>query len=693
MGTINLSRLMGDVLKDAPWVEDVLAIAQDEIAGVNTGVVSARSIVRNAEGGSDDDSYRKSNQSEFEDVDEARKKKKLSIVRAAPYPNAIFILGEGDQFSEGWVTINGRHVLIGDDEHKALLGAAIFRDKTVDNIVKVGPLFANRESVDFEKAIPEFAKSYGVHVDHLDRAAGVWQSKREPSYLVETTFKDEAALDAYASKLGSDAPERQMAVARFIEDPKGKGALYEFHNVKDEEVAVHTLLKHGFDGQTVPLGSNRILLFDVDGSRHGNVDSAAKELGLTYLTTPGHVRFIEENEYKSVQNEYRKSKGQPTEESDNRDASNLQKAARSAKLLAEALERLTEGTDDNSSDTDGGHWVTLAGGQHILIGGAPQTPEEMEKRLKGLVQGRWAYPVLSDYQKVSKYFSSLNQDQLVEAHAMLQKMQGQSNFEKHILPILASRLDNDHAEKIIAQGQGKFADLTKQAIAQFGPQKTAEKVISESPEKYPLYSKDQKIAQDELVDTWNYSGWAPNQIRMQYQAGNMDGNRGQMLLNYYGENTGVRENGVPTTLRETMQARYDATQKYYADKGVDEVTVYRGSRGQVITPSALETWTESKDAALRMAGDSGYLFTATAPRSSIFWSADSEPRLVSALHPQEVTVFGAGIKVKLSARAYDIAPPEIKADFDKDRADAFNRYAKGYGMDTEYPFADEGGDR
>lgn len=258
-----------------------------------------------------------------------------------------------------WVTINGAHVFIGTDgQHHALVATGIYRANNVSSVGEVPALFHDPKTLAFEKEIPVIAKQYdGVNITGIERSAGVWQSSREASFLIQGETDNPVALDAFAAKLGTSAPEQQMAMARFIVDSHGKDFAYELTGVKNEEHAVSTLLKHGFEGMTAPLDSGRIVLLDTGGGSRANVKMAAKELGLHYTETPGSVRFIEEKEYGEVQNEYRRSKGQ-TQEVLRRDVPHLQEETCHDTLVQ--LIKLLEG------------WVTI-NGAHILIGGDGQS--------------------------------------------------------------------------------------------------------------------------------------------------------------------------------------------------------------------------------------------------------------------------------------------------------------------------------
>lgn len=252
-----------------------------------------------------------------------------------------------------WVTVDGRRILI---------GAAPLRTTSVNRVSQVHGIFAKPEVLKFEEQIPAMAKNFeGVHIDKLQRAAGVWQESREASFVIEGHGNDSVAVDAFAAKLGADAPERQMATIRFAENPEGKGAAYELQGIRNEDHAVDVLLNQGFEGQTVPLGQGRILLFDFDGSLRANVDLANEKIGGRLTVTKGDVRLIEENDYKSVQNEYRREHGQVEErlQIHRRDCPSLEE-----EITDEVKARLFLQEEDGDV-----HWITTGDGRHIPIGG------------------------------------------------------------------------------------------------------------------------------------------------------------------------------------------------------------------------------------------------------------------------------------------------------------------------------------
>lgn len=619
------------------------------------------------------------------------------------------------KIDEGWVTINGHHILLNDpQDHEMMLGVAPYRTQGVADVKSTHMVFNRPEVMHFKESIAPLAKNYdGVRVDKIENAAGVWKNSREASFLIEgmNHGESEVALDAYAAKLGSSAPERQMAMARFTADEKGTGAAYELHgvDVNNEEKAVGVLLKHGFEGMTVPLSTGRVILFDENKSMGSKMDAAAKELGLNYSVTPGHVRFIGENDYKAVQNEYRQAHGQPAEEIYNSYVAQLQEVQRQLQGLAQTVNELTEGATDGGGDGDG-HWVTI-NGHPVFIGGGSVPPQFFKRDITRIANGQyanskfgepgeprtftrtWENPLQEDIRRTAVYFNRLTQDQLLEAHAIFQDLQHQSNFAPQVLPMLISRMDDGHAHAALAQSTGTFHDLTEESIVHYGPAKAAEQIINANPHQFPLYSADPSIGRDGLVNAWKFGGGiSKDQIRMQYAAGRMEPNANSQQLNYWAERRGIAPNTVPAQLIKNMDAEYQNTQKFYADKGVDSVTLYRGSTRDVVTHSPLEFWTTNLDLTVSRAGEFGNVLTATVPRSSIFWSHESNPAVDTNLNRQEFTVFGGSIKGIKSNIANEVASPAQKQTWakEKDQAnknlwgqDWYKDYYQGMGPETE----------
>src|SRR6266705_980692 len=123
------------------------------------------------------------------------------------------------------------------------------------------------------------------------------------------------------------------------------------------EAGEHWITK---EGNRILIGGNgryagKIILFDENGSLRGNIKKASEELHLRYTKTKGHVRFIGEQEYAKVQDDFNKTKTKAEgEEIHHRDPSYLLEADQGS------LEELTE--------AGGERWITV-GGRHVLIGG------------------------------------------------------------------------------------------------------------------------------------------------------------------------------------------------------------------------------------------------------------------------------------------------------------------------------------
>lgn len=253
-----------------------------------------------------------------------QKKSKIQVFRPSPtywtigqlgIPYGATAMGDsvvlGGEVFEGWITKDGRRILI---------GTGIYRTAgNVSHLRAIPPFFDRPEVQRFEKTIPEIAKQYpGIEGVQGIKAAGVFQTNREPSFVVSAKADNEYALDAYAVKLAESSPEKQMAVAVFSENKNGEGSMYEISGVKDADKHVETLLKHGFVGQSVLLNENRILLLDQNSGMRQNIDAAAKELGATYKTTRGDISFIEESQYAKVKQDYEAFRSKGVEETTKR---------------------------------------------------------------------------------------------------------------------------------------------------------------------------------------------------------------------------------------------------------------------------------------------------------------------------------------------------------------------------------------
>jgi len=268
-----------------------------------------------------------------------RPKNKLKIIRRAVPPNLFvgierktitfrrvlneeksYVIETGpegielveDEATGHWITTDGHHILIGGDGRwidkegrHVFIGAGVFRNNNVDDVSKVAAMFNQPEVAKFQSSIDPLSRQFeGLLVDHINQTAGVWQSSREPSFLIELHATSDYALSAFAAKLAQSAPEQQMAAATFAESKTGKGFAYELSGVKDAEHAVQTLMHNGFDGQSVLLNQGRVVLLDEDGSKGSGMRTAAQTLGLKFTSTPGDVKFIGEEDYGKVQEEY-----------------------------------------------------------------------------------------------------------------------------------------------------------------------------------------------------------------------------------------------------------------------------------------------------------------------------------------------------------------------------------------------------
>src|ERR1035437_8889033 len=232
-------------------------------------------------------------------------------------------LSGAEGIEEVWITKEGRKILI---------GAGIYRTSgNVDSVAKIPPMCDRPEARAFERKIPDIANEYkGVTLNGTTHAAGVWESNREPSLMISATVNDGYAADALAAMIGESAPEKQMAMAVFSENSKGAGSMYELSGITNHEGAVQTLLKHGFDGQSVVYGENRIILLDANSSMGQNISRASRELGHPFSTTSGDIEFIGEEAYGQKQKDYedyRKGLGEAKEGS-HLHTSHLQEARR-----------------------------------------------------------------------------------------------------------------------------------------------------------------------------------------------------------------------------------------------------------------------------------------------------------------------------------------------------------------------------
>jgi predicted ABC-type ATPase len=290
---------------------------------------------------------------------------------------------------EHWITKDGRRIAIGGNgPHTGkhiMVGIAPYRAHNVDSIDKVPALFNDAKSQAFEKQIPEIAKEFpGVNVAQVRRSAGVWQSSREASFIVTGSTTDQAALDAYSAKLGDTAPEKQMAVVAFTEDQAGKGFAYQLLGVKNQEAAISTLLKHGFEGAAVPLGQGKIILFDQNGSLRGNMKKASEELHLRYSKTRGDVHFIGEGDYAKIQSQYSKTKAEG-EEIHYRDPAYLQEAGDGEEITEALMDEQTEMLLQIAEAAGGGQlvWITK-NGNRIPLGGQSTTAQQFRSS-----SGKW----------------------------------------------------------------------------------------------------------------------------------------------------------------------------------------------------------------------------------------------------------------------------------------------------------------
>lgn len=136
------------------------------------------------------------------------------------------------------------------------------------------------------------AREHGVKIDHVDRAAGVWEGETEPSLAV-AAHDHETGVAAWAASLGKQYD--QDGVLLFAPAPDGDSASYSFAvEAGHDAEALAAMSRHGIPGGRLRAGRLEVIGQGLDF--HAKVDALAGDLG-PYDATVGKMTLLERGRY------------------------------------------------------------------------------------------------------------------------------------------------------------------------------------------------------------------------------------------------------------------------------------------------------------------------------------------------------------------------------------------------------------
>lgn len=165
------------------------------------------------------------------------------------------------------------------------IGVTPFRGTPVSTVAETEPYYSTPRAALFEKSLAQGEK-YGITAK-VNRAAGSWEGKIEPSFSVD--FKGKAAdVLKYAAEHGTKG--NQDAVIKFVPKTGATGFKYELSGLSDADTALKELHANGVSGATIK-GKN-LAVYSMDGSELPAVQKTASKLGAKINTTPGEVSLF-----------------------------------------------------------------------------------------------------------------------------------------------------------------------------------------------------------------------------------------------------------------------------------------------------------------------------------------------------------------------------------------------------------------
>jgi hypothetical protein len=130
-----------------------------------------------------------------------------------------------------------------------------------------------------------------------------------------------------------------------------------------------------------------------------------------------------------------------------------------------------------------------------------------------------------------------------------------------------------------------------------------------------------------------------------------------------------------------LDAMYGATQEMFANAGIEEITVYRGSKTDSSGVRPLSSWTTSEDTAKAFAGSDGDTREMTVPVSQILSTSMSGG--LGAWNEKEVVLLGPSETVDAPKPKSRFEPPTDPAEIEAMRVDAEKRAARMKELELE----------
>lgn len=171
------------------------------------------------------------------------------------------------------------------------VGATSFRGEPVTTVSDTLPYYSTPRAKGFMNFAKDIASSMEVEVQGMNKAAGVWKGKIEPSFKTNVR----GALDktySYAAALGKKG--NQDAVIIFTPG-EGVGSKYVFENVPIPDQAIALLQENGISGATID--GHSLIVYDFDATLGQSITKLSEQLNIKPIQTNGTVKLIERAEY------------------------------------------------------------------------------------------------------------------------------------------------------------------------------------------------------------------------------------------------------------------------------------------------------------------------------------------------------------------------------------------------------------
>lgn len=145
----------------------------------------------------------------------------------------------------------------------------------------------------FQVDMRRIARERHVSIDHVEKAAGVWQGQTEPSLAVEA-HDGPHGVRAWAAEMGKRY--NQDGVLLFEPSEDGNAASYRFDvRGRDNQAVFDAMDQHGIPGGTLLDGELEVVGKGV--GFHKKVDALSQLLGTKYDATVGKMTLLERGGY------------------------------------------------------------------------------------------------------------------------------------------------------------------------------------------------------------------------------------------------------------------------------------------------------------------------------------------------------------------------------------------------------------